>query len=92
MQCLSYANLDRITALGRADRRNVDPIDSEVVELHRSSLFDRERYVGVGANVIQRGQESRDQRTRGSRKGGGAYVELGCHISGYRVDRRCIRP
>lgn len=25
-------------------------------------------------------------------KGGRAYVELGCNISGYRADRRCLGP
>ena len=55
MECLSYANLCRTAALGRTHRRNVDPNDSEVVELHRSSLFYPDRYLGLGANVIECG-------------------------------------
>jgi len=87
---IRHANFYRGPALGGIDRGNLDPNDSEVVELHRSSLFYRDRYLGVGTNVIRCGYECSDQRTRGSRKGGCAYVELGYDISCYRADRRCF--
>lgn len=92
LECLSYANLCRTAALGRTHRRNVDPNDSEAVELHRGSLFYPHRCLGFATNVIECGLQSSDQRTRCSRKGGGAYVELGYNISGYRADCRCFGP
>ena len=49
---LSHANLRRTTALGGADRGDIDPDDSEVVELHRRHLSDRHRHFGTGANVM----------------------------------------
>jgi hypothetical protein len=48
---IRHANFYRGPALGGIDRGNLDPDDSEVVELHRSSLFYRDRYLGVGANM-----------------------------------------
>lgn len=48
------ANLYRTAAIGGADRRNIDPDDSKVVELHRRHLFGRDRNFGTGANVTQR--------------------------------------
>jgi len=45
------ANFYRGPALGGIDRGNLDPDDSEVVELHRRHLFDRDRHLGIGANM-----------------------------------------
>ena len=48
---LSHANFHRTAAIGGADRGNIDPNDSEVVELHRSHLFDPDQHLGIGASV-----------------------------------------
>jgi len=51
---LSHANFHRTAAFGGADRGNIDTDDSEVVELHRSDLFDRDQHFGIGADVMPR--------------------------------------
>ena len=89
---LNHANLCRTAALGGTDRRNIDPDDSQVVELHCRSLFHRDRYLGYGANVTQCGEQCSDQRTQCSQKGGPSNVELGCNIFSNRAHRRCIGP
>ena len=50
----SDANLYRSAAIGSADRRNIDPNDSKIVELHRRHLLGRDRNFGTGANVTRR--------------------------------------
>ena len=49
---LGRANACRTAAVGSADRGNIDSDDSEVAELHCRDLFDRDRHLGSGANVI----------------------------------------
>jgi len=57
---LNHANIHRTAAIGGADRGNLDPNDSEVVELHRSHLFDRNQHLGIGPNVIMCAWDSSD--------------------------------
>jgi hypothetical protein len=48
----NHANLFGTAALGGIDRGIIDSDDSQVVELHCRSLFHRDRYPGLGANVM----------------------------------------
>lgn len=89
---LSHANLRRIATIGGADRGNIDFDDSEVVELHRRDLSDRDRHLGTGANMMRRRYESSEQRKLLSRKGGHVDVELGRNFSCDRAHRRSFRP
>jgi hypothetical protein len=49
---LGHANVRRTAAIGSADRGNIDSDDSEVAELHCRHLFDRDRHLGLSADVI----------------------------------------
>ena len=49
---LSHANVLRTAAVGSVDRGNIDSDDSQVAELHCRDLFDRDRHLGSGADVI----------------------------------------
>ena len=51
---IKHANVHRTAAIGGVDRGNIDPDDSEVVELHRRDLSDRDRHLGIGASVRRR--------------------------------------
>ena len=49
---LSHASLRRTAAFGGIDSGNIDSDDSEIVELHRCHLSDRDRHPGTRANVM----------------------------------------
>jgi hypothetical protein len=49
---VSHANERRTAAGGSFDRWNINSDDSEVVELYRRNLSDRDRHLGVGTDVM----------------------------------------
>lgn len=72
---LSHANIHRAAALGGVNCGNFDLDDSEVVELHRRDLLNRDRDLGTGANVTRRETARARRWLSALRTAKGAFAE-----------------
>ena len=74
---IRHANFHRAAALGGIDRGNIDPDDSEVVELHRRHLSNCNRHLGTGANVKRLLTAQTQRRSRKVRTAKATFAERG---------------